>query len=1125
MKSLILFLTTAFAYFSTVQAYFYVPSFSNVLPFKGGMAYARKDKSLYLFGGENATTSYTNNLYKLTQTDSSYNWELVPQTNAPDGTMYAQSYVTADGSNMVVMGGMTNATAGKDAPLQIRSYNFASQTWTQPSTNTGNASATSFPLNREFFSLAYDSKNQKSYVFGGAVSGAGKVFNDLQVLDASFKPTALKATPSGRYGHTASIISTGEMVVIGGVIATNTGSGLANMDSVWVYKIDTNEWVVRNVSTTGARFPSTCSDHSAVVTSDDKIIIFGGDNGENQRNRQFLNTVAILDTKTWAWTIPSIGGIPPSRRSFAAAGLLDDKHLTVAFGAGSNVYYNDINVFDLSGSSWLQSFDQNSHSSDGTVSKGLIAGVTVAGVVLLIIILFLLWKFQSYVRWVVVRVHNDIWKPRTGEPVWAETSRIASQVFFLFIFVMFLYFVIRQAVDSPNIVQRIEYSAAEVDVPDVRFCFDGFPSESNNFGPPGVSCHTDNGYTCTSYVKQLNMSVFQPTFSDNLGAVNCYLFRAPDDFKLTSTSGANNGSRLLFTMFGDQSANYGRVHVSVYPKNMDPNAKVYGYNDGISNYLREFDVLTWQNNERNDLEATNVYTIEPFTYSALSYGIVDHRYLQPVGWNYVGFLPITNSTPEISSTFRQEAPNPTYTSGHADLGIVAIFPNQFATLIDREVKMYTLVNALGFVGGIFGMLVAVQTWLFGFRPRSPWGVVHRWSTGSRKQSLLKGLQQKFKTSDSGIPLVHPVHHRFSVNEFQNLGQETEAQRVSRVEERMQVLELLFKAYYVDDEVFRSLDNAAAIDKNSPNNASQQQFSGVATPGTPGTGNANPFFLSSEKLTPHYQKEDQNGFSHMFNERQSRQGSISSSDAHSQTNKDQDFFISFASKGCWPTSSTQDQQRLLILDSSFNPPTKAHAKLIESSLNAYPNDYFDSILLLFSINNADKALTGASVLERAQMIELLAAQFKQYSIVVGFTHHGRFIDKATSIQAWLSNHTKTTCSRAELYFILGYDTVTRLLDPKYYNGVPVEKALEAFFSTCHLVCADRGGNTKEQEAFWEKVYHKYSPDIFKRIQLDSETCQLSSTLARETIACQGEKVETMLSDNMIDFIKQYKLYYK
>jgi hypothetical protein len=47
--------------------------------------------------------------------------------------------------------------------------------------------------------------------------------------------------------------------------------------------------------------------------------------------------VAILDTKTWTWTIPTIGGIPPSRRSLAAAGILDGKHLTVAFG-NVNIY-------------------------------------------------------------------------------------------------------------------------------------------------------------------------------------------------------------------------------------------------------------------------------------------------------------------------------------------------------------------------------------------------------------------------------------------------------------------------------------------------------------------------------------------------------------------------------------------------------------------------------------------------------------------------------------------------------------------------------------------------------------------------------------------------------------------
>ena len=242
----------------------------------------------------------------------------------------------------------------------------------------------------------------------------------------------------------------------------------------------------------------------------------------------------------------------------------------------------------------------------------------------------------------------------------------------------------------------------------------------------------------------------------------------------------------------------------------------------------------------------------------------------------------------------------------------------------------------------------------------------------------------------------------------------------------------------------------------------------------------------------------------------------------ETNRDHDFFVTFTSRNSWPISSKQDRQHLLILDSSFNPPTKAHAKLIEASLSAYTDGYFDNILLLFSINNADKALTGASILERAQMMEILARQFEQYSIAVGFTHHGKFVDKAVSIEAWLS---KQTSCKIELYFILGYDTITRLLDPKYYDGVPVETALGPFFNTCRLVCADRGGNANEQDLFWKKVYQKYRSDIFKRIQLDSTTCQLSSTLAREAIACQDKKVEAILSDDMIEFIKQYQLYYR
>lgn len=53
----------------------------------------------------------------------------------------------------------------------------------------------------------------------------------------------------------------------------------------------------------------------------------------------------------------------------------------------------------------------------------------------------------------------------TGEPVWAETTRIICQVILLFIFCVFLAFVLRQAIESPNVTQKIQESVSDVQVP------------------------------------------------------------------------------------------------------------------------------------------------------------------------------------------------------------------------------------------------------------------------------------------------------------------------------------------------------------------------------------------------------------------------------------------------------------------------------------------------------------------------------------------------------------------------------------------------------------------------------------------------------------------------------------
>ncbi|CAO3699858.1 unnamed protein product [Rhizopus stolonifer] len=592
-------------------------------------------------------------------------------------------------------------------------------------------------------------------------------------------------------------------------------STLAPVKQVMVYDTTTSSWNIENVITNNSTYPSTRSNHNAAVTSDDNIIVFGGDNQSIERNRLYLNAVAILNTNTWSWSIPTVSGIPPSRRSLASGGILDGEHLTIAFGEGNGIYYNDVNVISINTWSWLQTFSTTSTSSS-SLSGGAIAGIVVACVIAGIILLFLLWRFQMNIRWLLMRIYKNIWKPRTGEPFWAEITRIVFQIILLCIFTIFLVFVIRQSIDSPKVTQTIEAAADEVDVPDIRFCFDGYPNYPDRDSRAiGITCSNDMETSCTSDIQALDMSVFSPFFIGNLGTITCYLFKPSNGFKLADTSGKNNGSQIMFTMYGDQSINYGRIHVSVYPQSMDPNLVVYGISDAKV-LLNEAEVLKWQNSEKNDFQINNVYTMEPSTYNVLSYNLIDRSYLESDRWNILGLLPITEFTQEVETTFRQVTLDSNYMSTHSNLGVLIVYPSKFVTTTKKEVKNHTLVNALGVVSGIAGLFLTIQAWVFGFRPKSPWGIIHRWSIGKMKRSLLNSLRSKFRTTDSGIPLVDPVYRRFSMtdlsqieeNEMQRIDcvEENEERRMNRVEKRVQMLEMLFKAYYVDDEVFRSLDD-------------------------------------------------------------------------------------------------------------------------------------------------------------------------------------------------------------------------------------------------------------------------------------------------------------------------------
>ncbi|KAF9974610.1 hypothetical protein BGZ73_001979 [Actinomortierella ambigua] len=200
----------------------------------------------------------------------------------------------------------------------------------------------------------------------------------------------------------------------------------------------------------------------------------------------------------------------------------------------------------------------------------------------------------------------------------------------------------------------------------------------------------------------------------------------------------------------------------------------------------------------------------------------------------------------------------------------------------------------------------------------------------------------------------------------------------------------------------------------------------------------------------------------------------------------------------PPSSTRPTT-IAVLDSSFNPPTLAHYHLLKAAARkAVPG--CDAVLLLLAMNNVDKGQTGASAVERLEMMEALAQECMKNEhevaslrhMAVGLTIHARFIDKAQPI---LDSYPPGT---VQLSWIMGHDTLTRLLDPKYYKDIKAD--LSPFFEYNHAICSTRPdyGTREDLDKVIQQSGHADKVTLVEIEAEDEAIATMSSTIVRKAV---------------------------
>ncbi|KAJ6257206.1 hypothetical protein Dda_8093 [Drechslerella dactyloides] len=234
---------------------------------------------------------------------------------------------------------------------------------------------------------------------------------------------------------------------------------------------------------------------------------------------------------------------------------------------------------------------------------------------------------------------------------------------------------------------------------------------------------------------------------------------------------------------------------------------------------------------------------------------------------------------------------------------------------------------------------------------------------------------------------------------------------------------------------------------------------------------------------------------------------------------------------FPTNGHPAGKTVCVLDSSFNPPTKAHMNLAIRALDHYtPTDdkteEKPSLLLLLATANADKKAVPAATEQRLAMMCLLADELRSrnnttdYHVDVGVTASARFIDKCADLQAYGYGDRR-------LVWIVGFDTLTRILDTKYY---PPEHTLAPVYDTLlsgtnRILAFGRPGEAFGDAATQQAYYAALDSRVADRVDVleaDEATAGISSSAARASVARDGS-VDGSVCESVAAFIQAEDLY--
>jgi nicotinic acid mononucleotide adenylyltransferase len=145
-------------------------------------------------------------------------------------------------------------------------------------------------------------------------------------------------------------------------------------------------------------------------------------------------------------------------------------------------------------------------------------------------------------------------------------------------------------------------------------------------------------------------------------------------------------------------------------------------------------------------------------------------------------------------------------------------------------------------------------------------------------------------------------------------------------------------------------------------------------------------------------------------------------------------------------------QVIVFPGSFNPPTTAHlAMLRQARAFARSRGGTWSIYAALSKRIVDKEqVERMTILDRVVLLERLVKS-ELHEVGVMLLNRGLYVEQAQAIQ-------QSFPQVRQLYFLLGYDKLVQIFDPRYYSER--ESTLRELFARARLLVAPRGSEGEQ-----------------------------------------------------------------